>query len=509
VSFPEERDADPGVIRLHRADNVVVLTREGRQGRTLSVDGQSLTLRQDIPGGHKAALFFIPGGERVVKYGHPIGTATRDIAPGDHVHEHNVATRLEGTGTELPVWEPHDPPRLSAPPISGTFAGYRRDFLDNLGNFGGRPGVRNDLWVIPTVGCVGGELRALVREWRPRKPAWIGDVKVLEHPFGCSQLGGDLAMTADLLAGLARHPNAAGVLLAGLGCENLQLPMLFERIGDMPRLRALNLQDGEDAFPALLDELADAAPRAREPFPVSELCVGVKCGGSDGYSGLTANPLVGRFSDRLAASGGTVLATEIPEMFGAEDVVAARIADRDVHDGFIALDRWFRDYFVRHGQPVHENPSPGNRAGGITTLEEKSLGAVEKSGNAPVTHVLARGQPALPGGGVQIVFAPGNDLVSCTSLAASGAQIILFTTGRGTPFGTVVPTIKISTGSGLAAKHPQWIDFDAGTLLSGETREAATDRLILHVLRVAEGEPAAHERRGIADIAIFKDGVTL
>jgi altronate hydrolase len=362
--------------------------------------------------------------------------------------------------------------------------------------------------VIPAVGCINGELRALVREWP--KPGWIDDVKVLEHPFGCSQLGGDLTMTADLLAGLARNPNAAGVLLAGLGCENLRLPMMLERLGGASHIRFLTLQtDGEEKVKPLLEELADAAPRKREPFPVSDLCVGVKCGGSDGYSGLTANPLVGRFSDRLAASGGTVLATEIPEMFGAEEEVAARIADKSEHDRFTSLIRWFRDYFVRHDQPIYENPAPGNREGGITTLEEKSLGAVEKSGSAPVTHILEYGQPVLPGGGVQITFAPGNDLVSCTALAASGAQIILFTTGRGTPFGTVVPCAKISTNSELAARHPGWIDFDAGSLLSGRTWEAETERLVRFVLSVAGGERVAHERKHSSEIAIFKDGVTL
>ncbi|MDR1378333.1 MAG: altronate dehydratase family protein [Synergistaceae bacterium] len=507
MNSPEANiQSDIGVILLNDADNIVVLTCQGRRGQTAFIEGQRLTLRQDIPGGHKAARVLIPKGERIVKYGHPIGTATRDIAPGEHVHEHNVGTRLGEGDADLTVWDSRNQPRcgvtrLQVPLIAGTFAGYRRD--------PGRPGVRNDLWVIPTVGCVNGELRALVQEWSPKKPAWIDDVKVLEHPFGCSQLGGDLTMTADLLAGLARHPNAAGVLLAGLGCENLQIPMLIERVGPEPRLRVIRLQDGEGDFAPLLDELADAAPRYREPFPASELCIGVKCGGSDGYSGLTANPLLGRFAEHLVASGGTVLATEIPEMFGAEDVIAARVVDRTAHDDFIALDRWFREYFIRHGQPVYENPSPGNREGGITTLEEKSLGAVEKSGNAPVTQVLRYGQSALSGGGVQIVFAPGNDIVSCTSLAASGAQMILFTTGRGTPFGTVVPTIKVSTNSELAAKHPNWIDFDAGRLLTGQTWEAATESLTGLILRVAGGERAAHERKGIGEIAIFKDGVTL
>ncbi|MDR3230817.1 MAG: altronate dehydratase family protein [Synergistaceae bacterium] len=500
------------VIHLNPADNVAILVRGGGRGDVVIPGERRVTLSQDVPGGHKIAVSAIPKGAPVVKYGHVIGAATHDIAPGDHVHEHNVATRL-GATPEFPEWNAKaflsSPPRLDAAPVAGTFNGYRRS--------SGRPGVRNDLWVIPTVGCVNGELRALIRDWEKdwKKPAWIDDVKVLEHPFGCSQLGGDLAMTADLLAGLARHPNAAGVLIAGLGCENLQLSMLLERLGASSRVRSLVLQDeDEEALIPMLNELADAAPRAREPFPASELCVGVKCGGSDGYSGLTANPLAGRFSDRLVASGGTVIATEIPEMFGAEEVIVERIADKAVYDDFVALDRWFRDYFVRYGRPVYENPSPGNRAGGITTLEEKSLGAVEKSGNGRVTRVLKYGQPALPGGGVQIAFAPGNDLVSCTALAAAGAQIVLYTTGRGTPFGTVVPSLKISSNSDLARRRPGWIDFDAGTLLSengdgGETFESATDRLVELVLRVAGGERVACERRGGGEIAIFRDGVTL
>jgi altronate hydrolase len=491
-------------IQLNEADNVLVLVRGGKKGETADSGGRTVVLSEDVPGGHKAALSAVPKGGAVVKYGRPIAAAARDIAPGEHVHEHNAVTRLD-PAAPLPVWTPRvwtpRPRAENAEPIAGTFPGYRRE--------GGRAGVRNDLWVIPVVGCINGELQALVREWR--KPDWIDGVKVLEHPFGCSQLGGDLEMTADLLAGLARNPNAAGVLLAGLGCENLRLPMLLERLDGLPRVRSLTLQtDGGERVKPLLDELAGAAPREREPFPISELCVGVKCGGSDGYSGLTANPLTGRFSDRLAASGGTVLATEIPEMFGAEEEVAARIADKGEHEKFIALIRWFRDYFVRHGQPIYENPAPGNREGGITTLEEKSLGAVEKSGSAPVTYVLKYGQPVLPGGGVQIAFAPGNDLVSCTSLAASGAQIILFTTGRGTPFGTVVPCVKISTNSELAARHPDWIDFDAGTLLDGQTTwEAETERLTRFVLSVAGGRRAAHERRHSSGIAIFRDGVTV
>jgi altronate hydrolase len=330
-------------------------------------------------------------------------------------------------------------------------------------------------------------------------------------------MGEDMRMTMDLLASFALHPNAAGVLVVGLGCEVTQLSLLLERIDEKSsgalssgklNLRSLSLQtDGSGNVIPFLNDLAEAAPRSREPFPLSELCVGVKCGGSDGYSGLSANPLLGRFANRLVASGGTIIASEIPEMFGAEDVITGRIADKTTFDDFAALIQRFREYFVRHGQVIYENPSPGNRAGGITTLEEKSLGAVEKTGDAPVTQILKYGEAIKGCGGVQIVFGPGNDLVSCSALAASGAQMILFTTGQGTPYATVVPTLKVSTNSQLAAKHPDWIDFDAGVLLEGEPWETTTDRLTAQALRTANGERVSHEREGFGEIAIFKDGV--
>ncbi|MDR1874031.1 MAG: altronate dehydratase family protein [Synergistaceae bacterium] len=495
----------PKFIRLNEADNVLVLPWGGNAGTEID----AFVLNEDVPAGHKVACADIAKGAVVLKYGRAIGLASRDIRRGDRVHEHNVVTRL---GTEaLPLWrEPKNPKKApdgagNGPIDTGarTFSGFRRN--------GGRPGVRNDLWVIPSVGCVNGELRFILRNYR--KPPWIDEVRLLEHPYGCSQLGGDLEATRDILTGLAGNPNAAGVLVVGLGCENLSAEELYSRIresrGDAVKRVVLQTCEAGAPVPRLLDELAAGAPRSREEFPLSELCVGVKCGGSDGYSGLTANPLVGRFSDWLVSRGGTILATEIPEMFGAEEEVASRIGDRAVFDDFIALDRWFRDYFVRYGQPIYENPSPGNREGGITTLEEKSLGAVEKAGRAPVTKVLRYGQAAVPGGGVQITFAPGNDLVSCTSLAGSGAQLILFTTGRGTPFGSPTPTVKISTNTALAKKHPDWTDFDAGALLEGETWEAAEKRLIDCVLRTACGDRVAHERKGFGEIAIFRDGVTL
>ena len=490
-------------LRLDESDNVIVLPLGGARGD--EADGTKLST--DVPPGHKIASTRIAPGDAVVKYGHPIGSATAEIWPGDWVHEHNVATRLGTDAEQLPIWTGgkrcSEPPRH--PQEKYTFMGYRRQR--------GRPGVRNELWIIPTVGCINGELRALATRYH--KPYWIDAVRVLEHPYGCSQLGDDILYTKNILAGLARNPNASGVLLVGLGCENLLIAEVLERIGfedTIKRVKHLVLQDEEayeDKLSQYLDELAANTPRVREVFPLSDLCVGVKCGGSDGYSGLTANPLVGRFSDFLTAQGGTILATEIPEMFGAEDVIASRICDERVFDRFMTMDRWFRDYFKRHGQPIYENPSPGNRKGGITTLEEKSLGAVEKTGSALISAVLGYGDRATDDGDVQIAFSPGNDLVSCTSLAGSGAQIILFTTGRGTPFGTVVPTVKISTNTPLFERHPGWIDFDAGTLLTGESWDDATKRLVDYVIKVASGEKTTHEKKNIGEIAIFKDGVTL
>ncbi|MDR3164631.1 MAG: altronate dehydratase family protein [Synergistaceae bacterium] len=486
-------------IRLNAADNAVVLPHGGDAGDA----AVGVSLLCDVPPGHKIAAASISEGGAIVKYGRKIGVASSDIRPGEWIHEHNMRTRLGG-GDELPEW--NAAARSGAETKSADerkfFMGYRRE--------GGPPGVRNDLWIIPTVGCINGEMRSVVSGYAA--PGWITSVKVLEHPYGCSQLGGDLTMTRRILAGLAVNPNAAGVLLVGLGCENLEISTLVEGVRGYlhpSRFRSLALQSSSaDDIGRLLGELAESAPRERVSCEASKLCVSVKCGGSDGYSGLTANPLVGRFADRLVSWGGALLCTEIPEMFGAEEEIVGRIREKSVYDSFIAMDMWFRGYFRRHGQPIYENPSPGNRAGGITTLEEKSLGAVEKIGSSPITAILEYGEPKR-GGGVQITFGPGNDPVSCTALAGSGAQIILFTTGRGTPFGSVVPTIKISTNSGLARRHPDWIDFDAGALLNGESWNEAAERLTDCVLRVASGERTKNEKKNIAEIAIFKDGVTL
>ena len=437
--------------------------------------------------GHKYARRAIAAGEAVVKYGMPIGHATRDIAPGEHVHVHNLATNL---GDVLEYrYEPDfaELPRQPAPEIMA----YRHP--------DGRIGIRNDIWVIPTVGCV--------NRLCERLAASCGGL-ALTHPYGCSQLGADHEMTANLLAALARHPNAGGVLVVALGCENNTLESFKSRLNSSTpqhlNIRFLRAQDPGDEFErgkALIAELLANRPQERVPVPASELVVGLKCGGSDGFSGLTANPLVGRFSDWLVARGGATVLTEVPEMFGAETLLMKRCRTRAVFDRCVAMVNDFKDYYTRHNQVCYENPSPGNKAGGISTLEDKSLGCVQKGGSAPVEDVLGYGEP-VKAHGLSLLTGPGNDLVASTVLAAAGCHLILFTTGRGTPFGTVVPTMKIATNATLAAAKPHWIDWDAMT-------NPDTESFAAKVLAVASGEPARNETLGDRGIAIFKDGVTL
>ncbi len=484
-------------ILLKPGDSVAVLPEGGLAGQVLS--GCGVILREDVPAGHKAALKDISQGSQVIKYGHPMGRATRPIAPGEKVHVHNVESGLSAEWNM--TWTPSGAVFRDPPGPVPLFEGYAREQ--------GAPGIRNELWIIPLVGCVNEYLKFLAEGYA--LPPWIGKVRVLSHPYGCSQLGEDLDRTAAVLEGLARNPCAAGAVLVGLGCENLRRVFMETRLSGLRKIRFFSLQEADDdrkMLYGLLDGLSEAAPRKRTVFPLSEVTVGVKCGGSDGFSGLSANPLVGEAADMLCAWGGKVLATEIPEMFGAEDVVASRISDEGVFRSFAAAIRWFRDYYDAHSQPVYENPSPGNKDGGITTLEEKSLGAVNKCGSAPVTDVLAMGSQATRRG-VSVVFGPGNDLISSTAMAASGAQVILFTTGRGTPYSTVVPTIKISSNTALYNRKRGWIDFDAGPLLSGADRGESARLLVSLLAETASGRLTRNEENRSGEIAIFKDGVTL
>jgi len=445
-------------------------------------------IRED---GHKYALRDIAAGENVLKYGMPIGHATRAIARGEHVHVHNLATNLSGAlEYEYRPDAAALAPRRAFAGEMPVFQGYRRP--------DGRVGVRNDIWIVPTVGCVDSLCERLA--------ARCGGV-ALTHPYGCSQLGADHEATARVLAALCLHPNAGGVLVVGLGCENNTLESFRERLGDVSGrnirfMRAQDAGDEEERGLALVRELEEAAQGfKRESVPVSGLTVGLKCGGSDGFSGLTANPLVGRFSDWLVERGGATVLTEVPEMFGAETLLMNRCRDRETFDKCVGMVNGFKEYYAAHGQPCYENPSPGNKAGGISTLEDKSLGCTQKGGASAVEDVLEYGE-TVKRRGLSLLSAPGNDLVASTALAAAGCQIVLFTTGRGTPFGTVVPTIKIATNSKLAAAKPRWIDWDA-------MADAGTEAFAAKVLSVASGELAANERNGARQIAIFKNGVTL
>ena len=436
--------------------------------------------------GHKYAIRPIAPGENVIKYGMPIGHAKVQINPGEHVHTHNLASNLAGLleYTYKPDFKPLEIK------TDRTFAGFLRP--------DGQAGVRNDLWVIPTVGCVNDLARRLADA--------VGGI-ALTHPYGCSQLGGDHECTANLLAAFAHHPNAGGVLVVGLGCENNTLDSFKDRLGDISKLniRFLRAQDDGDEYARgleLLAELDAARVKERTDLPVSMLRVGLKCGGSDGLSGLTANPLVGRFSDWLAAQGGTTVLTEVPEMFGAETLLMNRCVSREVFDKCVAMLNGFKSYYDRHGQPIDENPSPGNKAGGISTLEDKSLGCVQKGGSSPVVDVLEYGQ-RLSKPGLNLLAGPGNDLVASSVLAAAGCQLVLFTTGRGTPFGTVVPTVKVATNTRLAQAKPHWIDWDA-------QGRSDTAEFVEFVLKAASGELSVNnEKHDAREIAIFKDGVTL
>jgi len=483
------------LFQVDPRDNVATALRDLAAGEALA----GLTLAEPIGRGHKAALRPIAAGEQVLKFGFPIGRATRDIAPGAHVHSHNVATALATDGSY--DYRP-EAPRASAP-VQATFDGYRRA--------DGRVGTRNEIWVIPTVGCVARTAQKIAERAAARHGGRVDGVHAFPHPFGCSQLGDDLAGTRSLLAALASHPNAGGVLIVGLGCESNQMQALLAEVDPAANVATLGAQDAGDEIAeglALVDTLvAEAALARRAPAPLSALVLGVKCGGSDGLSGLTANPLVGRMSDAVTGAGGAAILTEIPEIFGAEQLLMARAADEQVFDGIVGLVNGFKAYFTGHGEPVSENPSPGNIAGGITTLEEKSLGAVQKGGHATVTDVLPYGgRVRRPG--LSLLEAPGNDAVSSTALAAAGATAILFTTGRGTPLGFPVPTIKIASNRELAGRKPGWIDFDAGRVLDEGLVPVAGD-LLDALCAIASGRETAAERNGEREIAIWKRGVTL
>lgn len=490
-------------IHIHPSDTVAVAITAIEPGESVVVGGYQITSLERIPAGHKIALRDIMAGENVIKYAHPIGHATVDIPAGSHVHTHNMQSNLSGQlqycytpkGKDLPPEAPY------------TFMGYKRE--------NGGVGIRNEVWIIPTVGCVNNVVREIEKQAQVLKTERIDAIASFCHPYGCSQLGDDQGMTLRYLAGMVRHPNAAAVLVIGLGCENGNIEELKKTLGtwNENRVKFLVAQDVEDEVSEgvrLLRELCQYADTfQRTPCPTSELVLGLKCGGSDGFSGITANPLLGSLSDRLIAQGGSAILTEVPEMFGAETLLMNRCRTKEQFEKTVSLINDFKAYFLRYGEKINENPSPGNKAGGITTLEDKSLGCTQKGGTAPVEDVLQYGEP-IRVKGLSLLQAPGNDLVAAGALMASGAQVILFTTGRGTPFGCPIPTVKISSNTALYDRKRAWIDFDAGSLLSGTSMEKLTEEFLTYIMRLASGEiRAKSEALDRHDLAIFKDGVTL
>ena len=497
------RADESAALHLDPRDDVAVALRALAPGERVMAGGRAVTVTEPVPHGHKLALREIDAGAEVRKFGWPVGVATAPIAAGSHVHSHNLRTLLAGVEGYAYAPVRGEPGAPRGAPL--TFRGYRRA--------DGRVATRNEIWILPTVGCVARTAQKIAALSDARHAGAVDGVHAFAHPFGCSQLGDDLAATRAMLAGLACHPNAGGVLIVGLGCESNQMKALLAEIPDdlRGRVRTLGAQEAGDEVQeglALVDALvAGAAPARRQDVPVSELVLGLKCGGSDGFSGLTANPLVGRMADLVTGAGGSAILSEIPEIFGAERLLMARARDERVFDAMVGLVNDFKRYFLAHGEPVSENPSPGNIEGGITTLEEKSLGAVQKAGRAPVEDVLRYGE-RVRRRGLSLLEAPGNDAVSSTALAAAGATAILFTTGRGTPLGFPVPTVKIASNSALAARKANWIDFDAGQVRE-DGLDAAAQALAARVVAIASGEATAAERGGEREIAIWKRGVTL
>lgn len=493
------------ILKINPADNVVVAIQPQQKGAQIEVDGQVITLLEDVPAGHKIAIRDIAQGENVIKYGFPIGHAREDKKAGAWMNENNIKTNLAG----LLSYEYHPTPvSLDIPCENRTFMGYRRS--------DGQVGVRNEIWIIPTVGCVNGIVQKIAERLREEtKGEGTDGIYAFPHNYGCSQLGDDHENTKKILRDMVHHPNAGAILVVGLGCENNQ-PDIFEQFcGDYrkDRVRFIVSQkiQGDEVEYGLqvARELYELACKdERTEVPLSELRVGLKCGGSDGFSGITANPLLGVFSDYLVAQGGTTVLTEVPEMFGAETILMDRCATRELFDQTVHLINDFKDYFLRHGEPVGENPSPGNKAGGISTLEDKALGCTQKCGKSLVRGVMPYGE-RLEVKGLNLLSAPGNDLVAATALASCGCHMVLFTTGRGTPFGTYVPTMKISTNSGLAANKPSWIDFNAGVIAEGDDMQKVARRFTDYIIEVASGRQTNNEKNGYHEIAIFKTGVTL
>ena len=492
-------------IKIHSQDNVAVALVDLAEGEVVNVEGVEVTLRQPVVRGHKFALCTIAQDENIIKYGLPIGHALAAIAAGEHIHSHNARTNLSDLDEYR--YQPDFQP-LAQQAADRDVNVYRRS--------NGAVGVRNELWILPTVGCVNGIARQIQNRFLKQNndAEDIDGVFLFGHQFGCSQLGDDHINTRTMLQNMVRHPNAGAVLVIGLGCENNQVNAFRDTLGeyDAERVHFMICQQQDDEVEAGLEQLQQLYEvmrhDKRQPGKLSELKFGLECGGSDGLSGITANPMLGRFSDYMVANGGTTVLTEVPEMFGAERILMSHCRDESTFEKTVTMVNDFKQYFIAHNQPIYENPSPGNKAGGITTLEEKSLGCTQKAGESEVVDVLRYGE-RLKTPGLNLLSAPGNDAVATSALAGAGCHMVLFSTGRGTPYGGFVPTVKIATNSELATKKPHWIDFDAGKLLNGSDMPTLLSQFIDTIVDIANGKKTCNERNDFRELAIFKSGVTL
>jgi len=491
-------------IKIHYLDNVLVAVAAIKKGDKIFIDGKIIYAQDNIDVGHKISINDLEEGDHVIKYGHTIGVVKSEIKAGELIHSCNLRTGLGENNT----YSYDFCTRISDCPIeNATFKGYFR--------YNGEVGIRNELWIVPTVGCVNGQAALIAdRLKKETEVSHLDDVIVMSHQYGCSQLGDDHVNTQKALAALIKHPNAGGVLVLGLGCENNQINELKKVLGefDASRVRFITAQEVEDEVEVgfkIVCQLSEQMKADKRTIqPLSKLRIGLKCGGSDAFSGITANPLIGHFSDWLIAQGGTTVLTEVPEMFGAEEILMNRAQSEKVFKETVLLINGFKDYFRFHNQPIYENPSPGNKVGGITTLEEKSLGCIQKGGQSIVNDVLDYTDP-ITKNGLNLLWSPGNDLVASAALGFSGCHMVLFTTGRGTPFGSFIPTLKVSSNSDLYNKKKNWIDFDAGTLLDNKTMDQLLQDFISFSIEVINGRELKHESAGVKEIAIFKSGVTL
>lgn len=491
-------------LKINDNDNVIIAVTNLETGQVINDNNSEFTLVENIRRGHKIAVNDIKMGENIIKYGYVIGSATVDIKKGQWIHTHNLKTNLSGT-----IDYEYSPRLIQTKKVNGpkTFLGYRRR--------NGDVGIRNELWIVPTTGCVNGVGEAIINKFREQvAPIGIDHINVYKHSYGCSQLGDDHANTRTILANICKHPNAGGVLVLSLGCENNTLKEFKIALDqyDVERTKFLVTQKAGNELEEgvkLLKEIYQVMKNdSRVEVPISELKIGLKCGGSDAFSGITANPLLGEFSDYLVENGGSTILTEVSEMFGAETILMDRAESLPIFEDTVDLVNDFKEYYISHNQPIYENPSPGNKEGGLTTIEEKSLGCTQKSGNSKVVNVLNYGE-VIKKRGLNLLYGPGNDLVSCTAMGASGCQMVLFTTGRGTPFGSFIPTIKVSTTTSVYNRKPHWIDFNAGVLLEDKTMDELIDEFINYIINIASGEYVKNEINGYREIAMFKTGITL